>query len=86
MMKKSPFNAPYISVPPMVPEAGLEPARPYEHWHLKPARLPIPPPGLGVIIIDLIKIARIPNYTANRQLSAHYQSSSCQKLSHFSQL
>ena len=27
----------------MVREAGVEPARPCEHWHLKPASLPIPP-------------------------------------------
>ena len=24
----------------LVREGGLEPPRPYEHWHLKPARLP----------------------------------------------
>jgi len=24
----------------MVREGGLEPPRPFEHWHLKPARLP----------------------------------------------
>ena len=30
---------------PMVPRKGLEPSRPLSHWHLKPARLPIPPPG-----------------------------------------
>jgi hypothetical protein len=29
----------------MVPRRGLEPPRPCGHWHLKPARLPIPPPG-----------------------------------------
>ncbi len=34
--------------PPMardfcVSEGGLEPPRPFGHWHLKPARLPIPP-------------------------------------------
>ena len=28
-----------------LPETGLEPARPCEHWSLKPARLPIPPLG-----------------------------------------
>ena len=28
---------------PVVGEGGLEPPRPYGHWHLKPARLPIPP-------------------------------------------
>ena len=27
----------------LVHEAGVEPARPCEHWHLKPASLPIPP-------------------------------------------
>src|SRR3569623_3242973 len=31
----------------MVPRKGLEPSRPFGHWHLKPARLPIPPPGQG---------------------------------------
>ena len=29
----------------LVPRKGLEPSRPFGHWHLKPARLPIPPPG-----------------------------------------
>src|ERR1700710_127212 len=29
----------------VVPRRGLEPPRPLSHWHLKPARLPIPPPG-----------------------------------------
>ena len=24
----------------LVREGGLEPPRPFEHWHLKPARLP----------------------------------------------
>ena len=32
----------------MVPRRGLEPPRPCGHWHLKPARLPIPPPGRPV--------------------------------------
>lgn len=32
----------------MVPRKGLEPSRPLSHWHLKPARLPIPPPGHAV--------------------------------------
>ena len=27
----------------LVHEVGLEPTRPCEHWHLKPASLPIPP-------------------------------------------
>ena len=30
-----------------VGEGGLEPPRACAHWHLKPARLPIPPPALG---------------------------------------
>ena len=29
----------------VVPRRGLEPPRLLHHWHLKPARLPIPPPG-----------------------------------------
>ncbi len=29
-----------------VPRAGVEPARTCVHWCLRPARLPIPPPGL----------------------------------------
>jgi hypothetical protein len=29
----------------LVPRAGLEPARPYEHRILSPACLPVPPPG-----------------------------------------
>ena len=29
----------------MVPRRRLELPRPNGHWHLKPARLPIPPPG-----------------------------------------
>ena len=36
----------------MVPRRRLELPRPNGHWHLKPARLPIPPPGLA---IDLAK-------------------------------
>ena len=31
-----------------MPEAGLEPARPFGHYHLKVGCLPIPPPGQGV--------------------------------------
>lgn len=32
----------------LVPRAGLEPARSYEHRILSPACLPVPPPGHGV--------------------------------------
>src|ERR1700756_2532937 len=31
----------------LLPKKGLEPPRPCGHWYLKPARLPIPPPGRG---------------------------------------
>ncbi len=34
----------------MVREAGVEPARPCEHWHLKPASLPIPPLAHGALV------------------------------------
>src|ERR1700676_2214977 len=37
----------------LVPRKGLEPSRPLSHWHLKPARLPIPPPGPGRVSTDL---------------------------------
>src|ERR1700692_3815247 len=33
-----------------VPRKGLEPPQPCGHWYLKPARLPIPPPGQGAEI------------------------------------
>jgi hypothetical protein len=33
----------------LVPRAGLEPARPFGQRHLKPSRLPISPPGQGVV-------------------------------------
>ncbi len=36
----------------LVPRKGLEPSRPLSHWHLKPARLPIPPPGPGRVSKD----------------------------------
>src|SRR6266571_4514467 len=36
----------------VVPRKGLEPSRPLSHWHLKPARLPIPPPGPGPVSTD----------------------------------
>ena len=40
---KNPRNSSRFGGFPMVREAGVEPARPCEHWHLKPASLPIPP-------------------------------------------
>ena len=35
----------------MVPRRGLEPPRPFDHQHLKLARLPIPPSGQAVGIL-----------------------------------
>ena len=37
----------------LVREAGVEPARPCEHRHLKPARLPIPPLAQAVCAVSL---------------------------------
>ena len=37
----------------MVPEAGLEPAHPYERGILNPLCLPISPPGLGFFFQDI---------------------------------
>ena len=36
----------------VVPRRRLELPRPKGHWHLKPARLPIPPPGLAVDLVE----------------------------------
>ena len=47
----------------MVPRRRLELPRPNGHWHLKPARLPIPPPGLATnlaenrVLSDGVRIA-----------------------------
>ena len=47
----------------MVPRRRLELPRPNGHWHLKPARLPIPPPGLAIdlaenrVLSDGVRIA-----------------------------
>ena len=38
-------------------EAGVEPARPCEHWHLKPASLPIPP---------LVHLAGVEDFSVTR--------------------
>ena len=43
----------------MVPRKGLEPSRPLSHWHLKPARLPIPPPGPGPVSTDRSRACQI---------------------------
>ena len=39
----------------VVREAGVEPARPCEHWHLKPASLPIPPLARGEMRCSLAR-------------------------------
>ena len=36
----------------VVPRRRLELPRPNGHWHLKPARLPIPPPGLAIDLAE----------------------------------
>ena len=41
MLKKIKTGHPFGC--PVVREVGVEPTRPCEHWHLKPASLPIPP-------------------------------------------
>ena len=46
----------------LVPRRGLEPPRGYPHWHLRPARLPIPPPGHVVgqnVLTDLGTVKRL---------------------------
>jgi muramoyltetrapeptide carboxypeptidase len=44
--------------PYVVPGAGIEPARYRYHWCLRPARLPIPPPGHGAKILIMFFIAK----------------------------
>ena len=48
----------------MVPRKGLEPSRPLSHWHLKPARLPIPPPGPGRVSKDRSRACQIASMPA----------------------
>src|SRR3984893_16827105 len=54
----------------MVPRKGLEPSRPLSHWHLKPARLPIPPPGPGPVTIGQPRACQmaevLPKYAVQR--------------------
>lgn len=46
-LEKAPImNTLRISI---VPRAGIEPARTFVHWCLRPTRLPIPPSGLIVL-------------------------------------
>jgi toxin ParE1/3/4 len=56
--------------PGVVPRKGLEPSRPLSHWHLKPARLPIPPPGPGPVSTDRSRACQIveslPKYAVQR--------------------
>src|SRR3954452_5321492 len=55
----------------LVPRKGLEPSRPLSHWHLKPARLPIPPPGPGPVSTDRSRACQIgwirPKYAVQRR-------------------
>src|SRR6266516_2576087 len=54
----------------MVPRKGLEPSRPLSHWHLKPARLPIPPPGPGPVSTDRSRACQIGDCRSNKLYSA----------------
>ena len=38
----------------MVRKGGVEPPRPYDHWTLNPARLPIPPLSQSACSISMI--------------------------------
>src|SRR4051795_8212945 len=54
----------------VVPRKGLEPSRPLSHWHLKPARLPIPPPGPAPVTTDRSRACQIANGHSNPLYSA----------------
>ncbi len=49
---------------PMVPEAGVEPARPYGHRPLKTARLPVPPLRLDRSFILYTTVSELPRLYA----------------------
>src|SRR5712671_5475620 len=55
----------------VVPRKGLEPSRPLSHWHLKPARLPIPPPGPGPVTIGRPRACQIVEVPPKCILSGH---------------
>src|SRR5438128_11517427 len=70
----------------MVPRKGLEPSRPLSHWHLKPARLPIPPPGPGRVSKDRSRACQIGESRAAllffgpspfRKTGAHFSGAVC---------
>ena len=68
----------------VVPRKGLEPSRPLSHWHLKPARLPIPPPGhvAGLVRIGhaLVKSLRChPNALYSEAVLAYRESAKCHR-------
>ena len=52
----------------MVLEAGLEPARPYEHYPLKIACLPIPPLQQRGLIVGIIVVLAIVSWCLSRLL------------------
>src|SRR3989442_13395442 len=70
----------------VVPRKGLEPSRPLSHWHLKPARLPIPPPGPGRVSKDRSRACQIGELRAAllffgpspfRKTGAHFSGAVC---------
>ena len=54
----------------MVPRRRLELPRSRDHWHLKPARLPIPPPGPSASL----QIISQNSYLYSLNLSLHLRS------------
>src|ERR1700729_677405 len=55
----------------VVPRKGLEPSRPLSHWHLKPARLPIPPPGHWRRLVRIGRaLVKLANCRPNKLYSA----------------
>lgn len=62
----------------LVREAGVEPARPCEHWHLKPASLPIPP--LAQVIRSSVAQGKMYNTTLRgpcQQIFSLFRRKSC---------
>ena len=69
LLKKERRSKEYFA-PTLVREAGVEPARPCEHWHLKPASLPIPP--LAQVVEQRCSLARWLCYHSHEQMSTFF--------------
>ena len=64
----------------VVPRRRLELPRPNGHWHLKPARLPIPPPGLAIDLAENRVLSEGVRIATNAGMSNHFQWPNVEKM------